>query len=127
MSEFTSVGSNGDFVEGHGKVVVVEGLNVAVFRVQGQLHAMKDACPHMGASLADGTIVGDRVRCFMHDWSFDLATGDCGLRCQRNAVIYDVRLEGDRVLLRPPAPAAPPPKPEEDDWIVFDPDKHLKK
>jgi nitrite reductase/ring-hydroxylating ferredoxin subunit len=50
---------------------------VAVFHVDGRVLAVDDACPHHGASLADGPVRGTIVRCPWHDWSFDLATGRC--------------------------------------------------
>ena len=50
---------------------------VAVFHVDGDWFAVDDACPHHGASLADGGLRGKVVRCPWHDWPFDLATGEC--------------------------------------------------
>jgi nitrite reductase/ring-hydroxylating ferredoxin subunit len=50
---------------------------VAVFHVDGAWFAVDDACPHHGASLADGRVRGTVVRCPWHDWPFDVTTGEC--------------------------------------------------
>ncbi len=34
-------------------------------------------CPHAGADLATGTVVGNRIRCQTHRYFFDLANGSC--------------------------------------------------
>jgi nitrite reductase (NADH) small subunit len=58
-------------------VVDAGGRQVAVFHVEGRWFAVDDACPHHGASLADGPVRGTVVRCPWHDWPFDLTTGEC--------------------------------------------------
>jgi nitrite reductase (NADH) small subunit/3-phenylpropionate/trans-cinnamate dioxygenase ferredoxin subunit len=126
MSDYHRIGSIDDFREGRGIAVDVAGERVAVFKVDGKIHAMDDKCPHMGASLADGRILDGRVECHMHEWTFDIVTGE-GSRKDKPwacARIFDVRIEGREVLVRPPAP--PEPTPEEDDWVPWD-DSFLKK
>jgi len=41
----------------------------------GQFHALDNACPHAGASLAHGQIEGDTVRCRIHHWCFCITDG----------------------------------------------------
>jgi nitrite reductase/ring-hydroxylating ferredoxin subunit len=40
-------------------------------RDDGQVHAVDPQCPHMGASLAQGRVRGDHLRCALHHWEFD--------------------------------------------------------
>jgi len=101
---------------------------VAVFRLDDDWFALEDACPHMGASLADGTLDGPRVTCRWHGWKFDLRDGQGDRREWARARVRELRIEGEDVLVGPavgPEPPAPPPR--DDDWVVFDPDRHLKK
>jgi nitrite reductase/ring-hydroxylating ferredoxin subunit len=49
--------------------------SIAVFRVAGRLHAVRDECPHAGASLADGELHGTIITCPRHGSQFDVATG----------------------------------------------------
>lgn len=76
---------------GSAKRVSVAGRDIAIFNVNGELAAIADRCPHEGASLCRGRIVGlaaadepgmarmeregEFVRCPWHGWEFDLKTG----------------------------------------------------
>ena len=101
---------------------------VAVFRVGERWFALRDACPHMGASLAEGHLDGLRVTCRWHGWKFDLRDGQGDRRDWARARVHEIKIENDDVLVGPalgPEPAPPPP--DDEDWVVFDPDHHLKK
>jgi phenylpropionate dioxygenase-like ring-hydroxylating dioxygenase large terminal subunit len=52
--------------------VKVAGQPIAVFRTaSGDLGAVADACPHRRLKLSVGTVVGERLRCAYHGWSYD--------------------------------------------------------
>jgi phenylpropionate dioxygenase-like ring-hydroxylating dioxygenase large terminal subunit len=57
----------------HGPVgVKVAGEPIAVFRTRsGGLGAVADVCPHRRLKLSVGAVVGDRLRCHYHGWTFD--------------------------------------------------------
>jgi len=57
--------------------VVVDGVGVAVFRVNGRLHAIDNACTHEDGPLGEGSVEGGVVTCPYHDWRFDIASGEC--------------------------------------------------
>jgi isorenieratene synthase len=44
----------------------IAGLDLVLWRADGQLVAAPDACPHMGASLAEGCVRGGRIICPWH-------------------------------------------------------------
>ena len=125
---FERVGRDEDFREGRPRCVRVAGVPVAVFRIGDRIYALKDACPHMGAALSEGDVVGSTVVCHWHGWTFRLDSGHLTEgRAGRHAKAYEVhRAHGD-VWLRPREDAAPAAADDADDWIPFDPDKHLKK
>jgi phenylpropionate dioxygenase-like ring-hydroxylating dioxygenase large terminal subunit len=64
---------------------------VAIYRDSGgTAHVMSAYCPHLGADLAVGAVVGDRLRCAFHHWEYDgtgactrTGTGDKGPRAAR--------------------------------------------
>ena len=43
---------------------------------QGKAHALVDRCAHRGASLGEGWVEGDCIRCPYHGWSYD-SSGSC--------------------------------------------------
>ena len=54
MAEFVSVGRVDDFTPGAGKMVVVSGRHVALFRLGDEFHALDNMCLHRGGPLCDG-------------------------------------------------------------------------
>jgi phenylpropionate dioxygenase-like ring-hydroxylating dioxygenase large terminal subunit len=48
------------------KLYRVCGRDLVVWRAENRLHVAPDACPHMGASLASGCVIEDRLRCPWH-------------------------------------------------------------
>ncbi len=57
---------------GQVKAVELCGQRLAIFRGEdGRVRALDAYCPHMGADLALGKVIGDTVRCFFHQWRFD--------------------------------------------------------
>lgn len=95
MAEFVKIGRTGDIPEGTGKAYEVGDHWIAVFNLSGQFHAIDNACPHRGASLAGGPVEGSRVTCPWHGWEFDIPTGKMwksdGVRT------HPVKIEGDEI------------------------------
>ena len=94
-------------------VVTVDGREVALFNVNGQIHAVTHRCSHRSGPLAKGTVetVTDpadpaakptlAVRCPIHGWLFELSTGRCLTRPSASVQTYPVACEGDDVCLGP--------------------------
>jgi nitrite reductase (NADH) small subunit/3-phenylpropionate/trans-cinnamate dioxygenase ferredoxin subunit len=124
VGDFVKVGTAGDFREGRGVAVRVNGKKVAVFRVGGELRAIQDSCPHMGASLADGRVEGGRVTCHWHGWRFDLTSGQGDQRSKQwlCARVYEVKVDGDDVFVRRPADDPPEQPRDEEEWVPWDDD-----
>jgi phenylpropionate dioxygenase-like ring-hydroxylating dioxygenase large terminal subunit len=62
------------------------GREIVAFRAaSGQVGVMLARCPHMGADLAGGCVVGERLRCPFHHWEFDV-----GGVCRRIPAAADV-------------------------------------
>ncbi len=50
--------------------------DLALFRVDGSVHAVTNICPHKReASIADGHVQQGTVTCPMHFWCFEITTG----------------------------------------------------
>jgi nitrite reductase (NADH) small subunit/3-phenylpropionate/trans-cinnamate dioxygenase ferredoxin subunit len=126
LGEFVRVARVGDFRPGgRGRAVDLDGKQVAVFRTQSGWIAVSDACPHMGASLADGRIVGDKIECGWHGWKFDTRTGKNAFKEWACVTVYQVRIEGDDVLLerRPEEPVTRDPDAGRPSLDGFEPDQ----
>ena len=63
--------------DGAVELVVVDGLDVALFRRGEEIFALGNECAHKGGNLCDGRVEGDIVTCPLHGWEFDLRSGAC--------------------------------------------------
>lgn len=72
---------------------------VAVFRTAEQeVFATADVCPHRAGPLSEGIVHGQSVTCPLHNWVFDLNTGQA--RGEDAAIAtYKLRLVAGRVLI----------------------------
>ena len=73
---------------------------VALFRTaEAEVFAASDRCPHKGGPLSEGIVHGQSVTCPLHNWVFDLNTGQAQGADEGQIATYPVRLEGARILL----------------------------
>lgn len=98
-----AVGTLADFPEGKGTALRVGNRRLAIFRIEDQVFAIDDRCPHRGFPLHDGSVSETTVRCRTHGSCFDLASGKV-LRgpATHPAQAYPVRCENDQVLVEVP-------------------------
>jgi ferredoxin-nitrite reductase len=84
-----------DLQEGSAKLVRVNGIEVAVFKQQGQLCAIQNSCPHEGGQLSMGWIEGEHVVCPLHGYKFHLKTGVCPSDDKLKGKIFSLVAQGD--------------------------------
>jgi len=76
MSEVT-LGPVDEIPVGQGRAFAIDGRQIAVFRLRnGSLRAVDAVCPHRGGPLSDGIADGRVVICPLHNYTYDLATGE---------------------------------------------------
>lgn len=73
-------------------VVLSDGSELALYNVNGEFHATSNFCPHKGAPLALGTLIGHVIECDWHGWQFDVRTGQC-LTVSERVEVYRVFVE----------------------------------
>lgn len=99
-STFQRVGSVTDLRGGSPVSAVVDGKDVAVFAVNDQFIATAGICPHADGPLHEGEVDGRLLTCPWHGWQFDLDTGVCEEDPCLTLARYEVRIEGDDILVR---------------------------
>ena len=79
--------------------VTVDGYDIALFFVDGQVFALRDICIHKKSRLSQGQVFKGHVICPGHQWAFDLKTGwvDAWAKCQP---VFPVKVEDDVVYVR---------------------------
>jgi nitrite reductase/ring-hydroxylating ferredoxin subunit len=102
MPRFVKLATRDELPEGAAKEVEFEGRIYAIFNVEGEISAIDGVCPHQGGPLADGQLVGTSVACPWHGWQFDVRTGSTPLGAKIKQTVYEVKVEGDEVLVAVP-------------------------
>lgn len=72
---------------------------VAVFRTaKDEVFAASNTCPHKGGPLSEGIVHGQSVTCPLHNWVFDLNTGQAQGE-DGSIATFPVRVKAGRVLI----------------------------
>lgn len=83
--------------------VVIDGVQVALVRVDDEVFAVNDVCSHAEVSLSEGEVSDCTIECWLHGSRFDLRTGDpSGPPAFEPIATYPVQIEGqgdDAVVL----------------------------
>lgn len=75
MSDWVTVSRADELPPGEWRVVDVDATRIAVFNLDGELHAIEDVCTHDGGQLTGGTVEGDQIVCPRHGARFCIRTG----------------------------------------------------
>ncbi len=85
-----------------GRLVVVDGEDVALFKRGGMIFAIQNVCAHQHFSkLHEGEVDGLTVTCPMHGWTYSLVTGKA-INGDGKVRRYDVNIEGNDVYIESP-------------------------
>lgn len=94
------MGTQNDFPLQAGKVVRIEELELALFRLSnGEFRALENRCPHKGGPLSEGIVSGQYVYCPLHDWKVCMTDGQVqapDFGCVR---AYGVEVIGQEVVI----------------------------
>ncbi|MGK6312189.1 Rieske (2Fe-2S) protein [Neorhizobium sp. DT-125] len=122
---------------GKSKLVKVAGRDIALFNVKGEFFAIANRCPHEGADLCRGQMVGlaesdepgkyrmtrhgELVRCPWHGWEFDIRTGKSWCDPARTRVkSFDVSVASGGALVEGPYQAETFPVSIDEDYVVVE-------
>jgi nitrite reductase/ring-hydroxylating ferredoxin subunit/DMSO/TMAO reductase YedYZ heme-binding membrane subunit len=88
--------------EKRAKVVVLpDGSRVAVFRYDGKLSAVTNACVHQNGPLGEGRILGGKVTCPWHGFQYRADDGCAPAPYTERIATYRLKLEGGHVYVDP--------------------------
>lgn len=100
MTIFVDIGSLDDIPRQGARVVKTAKGCVAVFRTaDDRVFALDDRCPHKGGPLSEGIVHGTSVTCPLHNWVFDLNSGQAQGADEGGVRTYPVTLRQGRILI----------------------------
>jgi 3-phenylpropionate/trans-cinnamate dioxygenase ferredoxin subunit len=94
------VAKKSEIGEGEAHRVVVDGVEVLLCNVGGEIYAVEDICTHDGGALDQGQLDGARIECPRHGATFDVRTGEAlTLPAVMPLPKYAVRVDGDDIYV----------------------------
>lgn len=100
LDGFSKVCKVNDLIEKIGQRFFIDDVDVALFKVDGEVYALSNICIHQKAAIIyDGYIENNCVYCPAHGWMFDLKTGKFpqGLKGLDS---YEVQIIDDDVFIK---------------------------
>lgn len=77
----------------------IEGKDIALFNVDGELSAIENACPHAGGALSSGRLSGCIVTCPSHGLRFNVSTGAHVSSPELAVATFPVKVVDGKVLV----------------------------
>ncbi len=82
------------------KLVSVNGQEILLINLKGEVYACENECPHQGSPLVAAVVKdGPTLSCPRHGYKFNLKTGACLDFPEYTLKVYPSRLEGDDILV----------------------------
>jgi nitrite reductase (NADH) small subunit len=103
--------------EGSSVITEINGLEIAVFRVNDEFHAIANYCVHQGGPLCEGELCGrtvvnkddwgweyddtqKHVLCPWHGWVFDVTTGENVDTKKYSVPTYEVEVQDNEIFVK---------------------------
>jgi nitrite reductase (NADH) small subunit len=90
-------GVEGAPAEGNVNEQRVGDFEICLAKVDGELRALDNLCPHRRGPLGQGWIEGNAVVCPWHSWAFDLTTGCATYPEGEKVSAFPVRIQGEEI------------------------------
>jgi nitrite reductase (NADH) small subunit len=103
MGDWVRAASAAELPPGRCREVSVGGKPIALYNVDGTIYATSNTCIHRGGPLGQGLLEGHAVMCPWHAWTWDVRSGENTANPGLRIPTYEVKIEGDDVLVRIPA------------------------
>ena len=98
--DFVKAGTRDEFNEKTHKVIKLVGRPVGIIkREDGSFFGVEASCKHQGADLLTDYRGGRTAVCPRHKWQYDLETGKCLNHDSLPLKKYEVKIEGDNILV----------------------------
>lgn len=101
-AEWVDAGAVSDIANKRAAIALTpEGEKVAIYRYDGKLSAISNACAHQNGPLGEGRIIGGCVTCPWHGFQYNPENGRSPAPFTEKIATYRLKLDGNRILLDP--------------------------
>ncbi len=100
MTDFIDIGAVEDIPVRAARLVKTNHGCIAVFRnADDKIFAIDDKCPHKGGPLSNGIQHGESITCPLHNWVFDLNSGQAQGVDEGSVKTYPTKVVEGRILI----------------------------
>lgn len=98
--DFARVASIDDIPVGGMLAVDMDGEQVLLVNIEGNIYAVEGTCPHAGAPLSEGFLEDGSVECPLHGSLFDIKTGAVETPpANDDLTVYQVRVDEGSIFI----------------------------
>ena len=101
--DWIDAGPVSDIPDKRARIVAAGATSIAIFRYDGKLSAISNACAHQMGPLGEGCMIDGLVTCPWHGWQYDPATGRSPAPYTEKVETFAVRVQDGRVFVNPAA------------------------
>ena len=101
QGEFIEVCDVHDIAEDRAKMISVGKDKIAIFKYNGKLSAVANACKHQNGPLGEGKIVDGCITCPWHGYQYLPHNGQSPPPFEEKVATYDLKLEGTKIYVKP--------------------------
>jgi len=100
MGKYVKVANITDLPKNQMRVYDVNGQEILVVNVEGELYAVNNQCPHLGYPLFFGSLEGDVLTCGFHNAKFNVRTGkSVGPVTGKSLKIFQVKIRDSSIFI----------------------------
>ena len=108
VAQFVKAAKTNEVSPGNCVSVKLDGNFIGIHNVDGQYYAMDNICPHVGGILHAGGQEDGIVVCPIHQWKFNVKTGQCIWPGKCALATYPLKVNGGDILVDVDSPSFPP-------------------
>lgn len=81
------------------KVVTVNGQELLLINIKGEIFACENECPHQGSPMQAGIVKDGHLSCPRHGYRFNLKSGSCLDNPGFTLKLFTVQIQGEDILV----------------------------
>lgn len=97
MASWVTAADYNDVKEGNIKAVDIGDLKMVLIRVDDEIFALENRCPHMNCPLQGGIIQEYSIKCPCHSWTFDIRTGAYVASDKIRVNVYETQVKDGKI------------------------------
>ncbi len=100
MGKYVQVAKMHEIPKNKMQVFKVEGQEILLVNVEGEIYALENRCPHMGYPLYLGSLEGKVLICGFHYAKFDVITGkSLGRVTKKPLKTFEIKIQNSMILV----------------------------